>query len=208
MVAQARTAAALSEDAASAAAATRASLDLPLAREHVRSPVSSPMKHKRQPSYVKVNVNQNTAWLSSRGIYMSYLLFVGLTWLGMTALLSDPSRAWLYVAAVHFGVTFYLFHWHKGSPIVQDHGDYDDLTFWEQMDAGVHHTATKKFFTTMPVVVYLFVLQVPDARSLTNPTGVANATMAMLLVVAKLPAMHKVRLFGINGAPAAIREVL
>merc|ERR1739848_43288 len=105
-------------------------------------------------------------------------------WLGITALLGDFQRAWLYVACVHFVITFYLFHWHKGSPIVQDHGDYDDLTFWEQMDGGMEHTATKKFFTAMPVIVYLCVLQVPAARSLTTPTGMANATMAALLVVA------------------------
>lgn len=34
---------------------------------------------------------------------------------------------------LHFIVTFYLFHWHKGSPIASDQGAYDRQTFWEQV---------------------------------------------------------------------------
>ena len=33
---------------------------------------------------------------------------------------------------IHFVLTFYYFHWHKGSPIISDQGAYDKLTFWEQ----------------------------------------------------------------------------
>ena len=32
-------------------------------------------------------------------------------------------------------VTFYIFHWQKGSPIPQDQGKYDKLTYWEQARA-------------------------------------------------------------------------
>ena len=45
--------------------------------------------------------------------------------------------AWLRPPQVllNFIVTFYYFHWHKGSPIATDQGQYDRLTFWEQVTA-------------------------------------------------------------------------
>lgn len=38
---------------------------------------------------------------------------------------------------VHGVLTFYIFHWHKGSPISFDQGEYDALTWWEQASACV-----------------------------------------------------------------------
>lgn len=31
------------------------------------------------------------------------------------------------------------------------------MTFWEQIDDGVQYTATRKFFTVVPVVLFLLV---------------------------------------------------
>ena len=52
---------------------------------------------------------------------------------------------------LHGAVTYPLLHWNKGSPVQLDQGRYDGLTFWEQLDDGVQHTATRKFFTALPV---------------------------------------------------------
>lgn len=43
----------------------------------------------------------------------------------------------------------------QGSPLGDDQGKYGALTFWEQMDDGVQNTANRKFFTAVPVVLYL-----------------------------------------------------
>ena len=51
---------------------------------------------------------------------------------------------------LHGAVTYSLLHWNKGSPVQLDQGRYDGLTFWEQLDDGVQHTATRKFFTALP----------------------------------------------------------
>ena len=51
---------------------------------------------------------------------------------------------------LHGAVTYPLLHWNKGSPVQLDQGRYDGLTFWEQLDDGVQHTATRKFFTALP----------------------------------------------------------
>lgn len=58
--------------------------------------------------------------------------------------------AWTYVHLLHGAVTYPLLHWNKGSPVQLDQGRYDGLTFWEQLDDGVQHTATRKFFTALP----------------------------------------------------------
>jgi hypothetical protein len=58
--------------------------------------------------------------------------------------------AWTYVHLLHGAVTYPLLHWNKGSPVQLDQGRYDGLTFWEQLDDGVQHTATRKFFTAVP----------------------------------------------------------
>jgi len=150
-------------------------------------------RHARQPS--EVNVNGNTAWLGGPGVWVTYLALLLLTWLALCAACATPGRAWAATQLAHFGVTFPLFHWHKGSPIAADQGVYDRLTFWEQMDGGAQLTATKKFFTVVPLALYLLGFREGDPR---GAQGWACALVLAVLLLAKVPAMHQVRLFGIN----------
>ncbi|CAN0543322.1 unnamed protein product, partial [Ectocarpus sp. 12 AP-2014] len=50
-------------------------------------------------------------------------------------------------------ITFYFFHWTKGSPDEFTQGEWNGLTFWEQLDAGVPWTKTKKFMMIVPTVL-------------------------------------------------------
>lgn len=50
-------------------------------------------------------------------------------------------------------LTFYFFHWTKGSPDEFSQGEWNGLTFWEQLDAGVPWTTTKKFLMIVPTVL-------------------------------------------------------
>lgn len=46
----------------------------------------------------------------------------------------DAGLAWTYVHLAHGLITYYMFHWSKGTPFVEeDQGKYDLLTFWEQV---------------------------------------------------------------------------
>eukprot|EP00894_Picocystis_sp_ML_P000395 jgi/Pico_ML_1/50912/g2030.t1 len=92
-------------------------------------------------------------------------------------------------------VTFYLLHWKKGAPFQFDQDDYKKLTFWEQMDAGVQLTKNKKFFTAMPVVLFLLASHVTEYR---QPMMSINFVLTVVLLIGKLPNMYKVRIFGIN----------
>lgn len=83
----------------------------------------------------------------------------------------------------------------QGSPIDADQGKYDRLTFWEQLDDGVQYTGTRKFFTAVPVVLLLLATHGTDYQR--QPLGV-NLGVALTVLVSKVPALHKVRIFGIN----------
>lgn len=103
--------------------------------------------------------------------------------------------AWTYAHLIHGVVTYYLLHWHKGSPIIADQGKYDKLTFWEQLDDGVQNTNNRKFFTLVPVVLFILATHGSDYRR--QPLGL-NLAVVLILVIAKFSSMHKVRLFGIG----------
>ena len=74
-------------------------------------------------------------------------------------------------------------------------GKYDSLTFWEQLDDGVQFTNNRKFLTIVPVALFLLAAHGTDYRR--QPLGL-NLIVLLVLVIAKFPAMHKVRIFGIN----------
>ena len=77
----------------------------------------------------------------------------------------DESRSLTYLNIMHSVVTFYLFHWKKGSPVQADQGDYDSLTWWEQMDGEVQNTSNRKFFTSVPAALFLLAAHVNQYRS-------------------------------------------
>lgn len=80
-------------------------------------------------------------------------------------------------------------------PVCGVQGKYDSLTFWEQLDDGVQNTNTRKFLTLVPVALFLLATHGTDYRR--QPLGL-NLIVLLVLVIAKFPAMHKVRIFGIN----------
>jgi hypothetical protein len=69
------------------------------------------------------------------------------------------------------------------------------MTFWEQIDDGVQNTATRKFLMVVPVVLFLLATHGTDYAR--QPLG-ANVAVVIVLLVAKLSSMHRVRIFGIN----------
>ncbi|GFY81536.1 ORMDL family protein [Actinidia rufa] len=93
-------------------------------------------------------------------------------------------------------VTYHFFHWKKGTPFADDQGIYNGLTWWEQIDSGKQLTRNRKFLTVVPVVLYLIASHTTDYQ---HPMLFFNTLAVIILVIAKFPNMHKVRIFGING---------
>jgi hypothetical protein len=139
-------------------------------------------------------INKNTSWLSSTGAWAFYAGLIIFGWL-VLSLFMDGGFAWTWIHLIHGIVTFYLLHWMKGSPIDADQGKYDKLTFWEQFDDGMQNTATRKFFTVVPIVTFLLATHGSDYRR--QPLFL-NLVVMVVLVVSKIPALHKVRIFGVN----------
>ncbi len=145
----------------------------------------------------KVIVNKNVSWLNYPGVWAAYLATVLLLWLGCSAIVADAGLAWTYVHLIHGVITYYVLHWVKGSAnqFQYDQGKYDHLTIWEQVDNQTYGTLSRKVFTIVPVI--LFLLASHGTELTKQPVGL-NLVVATVLIFAKIPQMHKVRIFGIN----------
>ncbi|KAJ6797375.1 putative ORM1-like protein 2 [Iris pallida] len=144
------------------------------------------------------DVNKNTEWFMYPGVWTTYILILFFSWLIVLSVFScTPGAAWTIVNLFHFAITYHFFHWKKGTPFAdEDQGIYNNLTWWEQMDSGKQLTRNRKFLTVVPVVLYLIASHTTDYQ---NPMLALNTLAVCILVVAKLPNMHKVRILGING---------
>ncbi|CAM9842684.1 unnamed protein product [Ectocarpus fasciculatus] len=140
--------------------------------------------------------NKNTEWMQNSYTGVMYVLFIATIWgvVHMTQIFSVAKSTTL-VNVVHGLITFYFFHWTKGSPDEFTQGEWNGLTFWEQLDAGVPWTKTKKFMMIVPTVLCLIPLVVSDYQ----PRYLAvNLPVCCILLLAKSPLMHRVRILDIN----------
>ena len=79
--------------------------------------------------------------------------------------------------------------------ITFDQGSNRRLTHWEQLDHGVQYTPTRKFLTVVPVALFILA----SAYSKYDKLHFAlNFVSLACVLLPKLPAFHRVRLFGIN----------
>ncbi|KAH9524846.1 ORM1-like protein 1 [Bulinus truncatus] len=119
--------------------------------------------------------NPTHSYFNSKGIWLTYLLLVfGVHLLLLSVPFFSVAVAWTLTNVLH---------------------DLSFETQWEQIDYGKQFTATKKFLTTVPVV--LFFLASFYSRY-DKYHFVINASVLALNLIPKLPQLHKVRLFGIN----------
>ncbi|KAJ8258162.1 hypothetical protein GJAV_G00193830 [Gymnothorax javanicus] len=142
-------------------------------------------------------VNPNTRVMNSRGIWLAYLLLVAVLHIVLLSIpfLSVP-LVWTLTNVIHNLVMYLFLHTVKGTPFeTPDQGKARLLTHWEQMDYGIQFTASRKFLTISPIVLYIlasFYTKYDATHFLIN-TG---SLLSVLLP--KLPQFHGVRIFGIN----------
>uniref|UniRef100_A0A915I7W6 ORM1-like protein 3 n=1 Tax=Romanomermis culicivorax TaxID=13658 RepID=A0A915I7W6_ROMCU len=141
--------------------------------------------------------NPNCSWLSSRGGWASYVCVLVVLHLCVFAL-PFIDRHWVFTVAslVHNLVMYVVLHTLKGAPwLTIDQGESRRLTHWEQIDYGQQFTSTKKFLTVIPVVLFLIASYASKYDFL---QFLINVSTLVLVLLPKLPAFHKVRLFKIN----------
>lgn len=90
-----------------------------------------------------------------------------------------------------------MLHWWKGTPfqLAEDQGRYDQDTFWEQIDHGRQGTFTRRMFTTIPLILFLFASYMNHWHT---SVTVLNLVFLAIAVVPKLDTMDHVRIGGIN----------
>ncbi|XP_057862833.2 uncharacterized protein LOC131071141 [Cryptomeria japonica] len=154
------------------------------------------MKNLYVEAVLPVDLNKNTSWFQYPGVWTTYILILFFSWLIVLSFFScTAGMAWTIVHLVHSVVTYHFFHWKKGTPFSEDQGIYNKLTWWEQMDNGKQLTRNRKFLTAVPLVLYLIASHTTDYK---NPWLFLNTVAVFVLVIAKFPNMHKVRILGIN----------
>ncbi|XP_072511064.1 ORM1-like protein 2 isoform X1 [Notamacropus eugenii] len=142
-------------------------------------------------------VNPNTRVMNSRGIWLAYIILVGLL---HVVLLSIPFFSipvvWTLTNVIHNLAMYVFLHTVKGTPFeTPDQGKARLLTHWEQMDYGLQFTSSRKFLSIFPIVLYLlasFYTKYDAAHF------VINTASLLSVLLPKLPQFHGVRLFGIN----------
>uniref|UniRef100_A0A8C2N899 ORM1-like protein n=1 Tax=Capra hircus TaxID=9925 RepID=A0A8C2N899_CAPHI len=133
-------------------------------------------------------VNPNTRVMNSRGIWLAYIILVGLL---HVVLLSIP----FFSIPVVWTLTNVIHNLVRTPFETPDQGKARLLTHWEQMDYGLQFTSSRKFLSISPIVLYLlasFYTKYDAAHFLINTASLLS------VLLPKLPQFHGVRLFGIN----------
>ena len=140
--------------------------------------------------------NRNIDWIDGPFTKVCYLVFLFLVWgiLHISRGFSDED-VWTTTNIIHGVATFIFFHWIKGCPDDSTQGEYNALTLYEQIDAGVPWTATKKFLMLVPTILTWIACHYADYKPFYI---VVNCGMFLICIIAKIPEMHRVRIFGIN----------
>ena len=104
--------------------------------------------------------NKNVGWIKSRGMGVFYLLAIAVCYLVVfLAIPEKPALVASIVNGAHAVITFFALHYQRGSVIWTDSGEFDDLTFWQQLDGGFAWTANKKLLMLFPLILS-FILEV------------------------------------------------
>lgn len=148
--------------------------------------------HGSQPTDVGVEwLNAPAAWCVYGLIVCSVRFLLGLL---------QVYHAWTIVNVLHAVITFFIFHWIKGNPFptywALSTPSNEKRTWWEQLDSRWQHTPSRKFCTT--VVLLLYVLAIRDTPTDFVSIHIANFIAFAVVFIAKLPAMDSVRILGIN----------
>ncbi|RUS13033.1 ORMDL family protein [Endogone sp. FLAS-F59071] len=154
-------------------------------------------------------VNLNSSWVNYKGAWVTTVFLIVCLKMFFSIIPGiSPEASWTltnlsfnFVSLRFFSFlsmvigSFIMFHWVQGIPFENNQGAYDGLTLWEQIDGGIQFTATRKFLTAVPILLFLLSTHYTHYDFFTF--GI-NFTALVVVLVAKLPLMHRVRVFGIN----------
>ena len=131
------------------------------------------MRKISSDQFVSASMNRNVEWINNPFSLFFYaiLFFVFFLLCHVSGQFLLPTSITI-TNAFHTFTTFLFFHWIKGSPdnysqvkylffvifgdwICFSQGDFNGMTFYEQIDDGVPYTAPKKFLMLYPTLITL-----------------------------------------------------
>jgi hypothetical protein len=140
--------------------------------------------------------NKNQDWTSAPFVKATYLLLILLSYLLMhVSRMITEEDIWTIINVGHGVITFMIFHWVKGCPDESTQGDYSGDTLYEQIDAGIPYTASKKFLMLVPTLITWMACFMASFKMI---YVVVNFGIWLICIIAKLPQLHHVRILGIN----------
>mmetsp|Transcript_2944 Transcript_2944/g.10324 ORF Transcript_2944/g.10324 Transcript_2944/m.10324 type:complete len:190 (+) Transcript_2944:171-740(+) len=146
----------------------------------------------------EIERNKNISWVRGQSLIIFYVGVIAFVRIFLYFINVPTNMAWTVVNIAHCVISFPFMHWIKGVPfggLESDQGIYDRFTFWEQLDTGAQFTKTKKVLTIIPIVLFLLAV---TASEKTGLIFVLNSASFFVILIAKFPIMHRVRLFGVN----------
>ena len=144
--------------------------------------------------------NKNVNWIGPRFFVFYAVVMVVYEFLVRIVLVEThmitQAQGWTLVHATHGVISFVVMHYVTGTPgELQDQGEYQNLTWWEQLDDGLEWTTARKALMTIPIVLFLVT---------SHLTGyeinhlIINLAVLILVLVPKMPQLHRVRLVSVD----------
>eukprot|EP00980_Cylindrotheca_fusiformis_P004163 scaffold909_cov135-Cylindrotheca_fusiformis.AAC.20 len=146
---------------------------------------------------------QHVDWLENGGILLlcCYVGGVAIVEILSLAILETVENhplplywSWTLTNAFHAFISIVYLHWMKGS-LFDEQGEMAAMTLWEQLEGRFGATAAKRVLTAVPTFLCYAACQFSNYE---YNVCVLNITIWALCMLAKLPFMNGVRLFGIN----------
>jgi len=148
-----------------------------------------------------IQPNKNTDWLNEKGFWAFYVVILGVCVVSLNTVLNffrlPTMYTWMGVHIIHCMITFPIMHWRKGTPfsVPEDQGQYNHLTFWEQIDDEVQYTPVRKLFMLVPLFLFSIATWASELQLI--PLFV-DLVALLFALVPKSGLMHRVRIGGIN----------
>jgi len=138
--------------------------------------------------------NINAQWVNLKGAWLIHPLLIIAGKIFVDAIPGvSQEMSWTIVNLAYLALSYLMFHYVTGIPFHADlHGGaYDDLTLWEQIDAGAQYTPAKKWLFCTPIALFL----ISTHYTRYDPWLFAvNFSALVFVLFPKLPQLHRHRI--------------
>ncbi|GAB7334035.1 hypothetical protein MBLNU13_g06125t4 [Cladosporium sp. NU13] len=158
-----------------------------------------PPEDLEQLSDQKANPNLNANWVNMKGAWAIHVVIILLLKILYDIVPSiSQETSWTMVNISYMFGSYLMFHYVRGVPFEFNGGAYDNLNMWEQIDNGDQYTPAKKFLLSVPICLFLVSTHYTH-YDLTY--FMINFMATVMVVVPKLPALHRLRFAVFNEEP-------